>query len=274
MKNKKLSVFTTITITIALTLSVGNLFAPHTVAAQAALYKSCENDKLTAPLTLPAANAATPAATQASTAAADQSAVTPGADNYVFLSIVGSESQACYLTAETFLQGNFMGLPSGFNGAVGITQSIAGDVALDINNVANSKLGDITINVSEFKSDNDRRDGFLRQNYLESNKYPYATLKNVTLIGLPAQPYKEGDMLQFQVRGTLTVHNTPRDTTFDASGSYKSGVLVVHATTQLNMTDFGFDAPDIGGLLKVQPAMMLELNLVARESTDAATPVK
>ncbi len=274
MKINKLS-FAVAAATIVLILTGFNPRVSLPAAAQSSLYKSCEADKLTAPLTLQPASAATQAATaSATTAATAASAATAGADDIVFLSIVDSESQACYLTSETFLAGNFMGLPTGFNGAVGITQTIQGDIALDRTNVASSQIGDITINISEFKSDNDRRDSFIRRQFLESNKYPYATLTGATALGLPAGAYKDGTALQFQIKGTLTVHDTPRETIFNATGAFTGGTLVIKATTELKMSDFGIQVPAIGGLLKVDDALRLEVNIVARESQGTATPAQ
>lgn len=278
MKRSKLSIVVIASAVIALILSTFSLLVPTTASAQAPLYKSCEADKLTAPLTLQAATTATQAAnatTQATSAATQAAtAATSGGDDILFLSIVGSESQACYLTTESFLSGNFMKLPPGFNGAVGITKTIGGDIALDRTNVANSQVGDITINISEFKSDNDQRDGFIRQRFLESNKYPFATLTGATVIGLPVRAYKEGETLQFQIKGILTVHGTKRETVFNATGSLTGGTLVVTATTDLKMSDFSIQVPDIGGLLKVEDAMRLEVNLVARQAQGTATPAK
>ena len=257
---------------LALTLVGANLSAPAKVLAQSQLYKSCQEDKLTEPLKLEPASAATEAA--AATMAATEAAANNAPADIVFLSIVGSESEACYLASETFLENNMMNLPSGFNGAVGITKTIQGDIALDRANVANSQIGDITINISEFKSDNGRRDSFIRQNFLQSNKYPFATLTNVTAIGLPTGAYQEGTTLEFKIKGTLTVHDTPRDTTFDATGTFKDNVLVVRATTDLKISDFKVQVPSIGGLLKVDDPVRLVVNLVARPSEGTPTPAK
>jgi len=246
--------------------------APMPVAAQTALYKSCQEDKLTTPLTLQPATAATAAATVAATPAATTAA--PAAEDIVFLEVAGSESEACYLASEVFLDNNMMGMKAGFNGAVGVTKTIKGEIALDRANVANSQIGDITINISEFKSDNDRRDGFIRQNFLQSNKYPFATLTEATAVGLPATAYKEGDTLTFKIQGTLTVLDKKRATTFDATGTFKDGTLVIRAVTDLKMSDFGIDPPSIGGLLKVDDATRIIVNLVAREPKAAATPAK
>jgi len=257
-------------------------------SAQTTLYKPCETYKLTAPIsqssatqaaTLAATTAAVPATVAATTAAtapamsatkAGTAAANRG-DDIAFLSVVGTDSQACYVTTEVFLPNNMMGLPSGLNGAVGVTKTISGDIALDRTNVANSQIGDITINVSEFKSDSDQRDGYIRKRFLESNKFPYATLTNVTAIGLPTGAYQDGTTLTFQIKGTLTVHGTKRDTTFNATGALTGGTLVVTATTDLKMSDFGITVPNIGNLLTVDDTMRLVVNIVAR--TPQATPV-
>jgi|GEM_PF-1105599 len=267
---------------IAVAVSGVNLFSPAvsasaaSVVAQSNLYKSCVNYKLTAPLDSQATVSATEVTTlagptQAATMSATTQAGASSGDNIAFMSIVGADSEACYVASETFLQNNMMHLPSGFNAPVGVTKTISGDIALDRTNVANSQIGDITINISEFKSDDARRDGFIRQRFLESNKYPFATLTNSTAIGLPSGAYQDGQLLKFQIKGTLTVHNTKRDTVFDATGFIKDGSLVVTAITTLKMSEMGVTVPDIGGLLKVDDSMDIVVNIVAREGQASAT---
>src|SRR5438128_490434 len=149
MHKNKLA-FVTSTAAMALLLGTGlNLAAPTTLlaqTAQASLYTSCDQQKLSAPLGQQPSAAATAVATSAAPAATQASAPA-GSDDIVFLSIVGSDSQACYVATETFAQGNMMGLPAGFNNPVGITHTIQGDLALDRTNVANSQIGDIKINI-------------------------------------------------------------------------------------------------------------------------------
>ncbi len=277
MKRQRFQVVGSAALIVVAVASFNLMGTPSQVSAQAALYKSCAEYKLTAPLAAAAnaTQAATAAVTMAATQASTPSAVaTTSADSIVFLSIVGTDSEACYLASETFLQGNPMNLPAGFNGAVGVTKTIKGDIALDRANVANSQIGDITINISEFKSDNDRRDGFIRQRFLESNKYPYATLTNVSALGLPSGAYQDGSLLKFQIKGTLTVHDTKRETVFDATGSFTGGTLVITAITDLKMSELGVTPPDLGGILKVDDALRLVINIVAREAKAAATPAK
>jgi polyisoprenoid-binding protein YceI len=201
-------------------------------------------------------------ATLEATAAATEAAPV-GTPDPIRLSIVGSESEACYEVGETFLRGNQ------FNLAIGVTKSIAGEIEIDRANVANSLVGDIKINISEFKSDEGRRDTMIQRNWLESNKYPFATLKDINISGLPNRPYKDGETLKFQITGTLDIHDTKRPTTFDVTATLTGDLLVVHAAAAIQMSHFGFSAPSIAGMLNAENNALLVLNLVARPAAKA-----
>src|SRR5262249_29592675 len=159
--------------------------------------------------------------------------------DFIVLNVVGNESEACYTVGEILInQGNV------FNLAVGVTQAINGEVAIDRANVANSKIGDIKIDVSQFKSDSFMRDGRIRRNFLESNKYPYVNLTNAQAIGLPNRAYKDGETLHFQVVGTLEVHATQQQIPFDTTATLTGSTLVVTAKTNILMSQFGIQPPD------------------------------
>jgi polyisoprenoid-binding protein YceI len=223
----------------------------------APLYESCTKTRGATPT--PQGARATAAATAATSAvpAATQAA---GAADYLFLKVVGTESEACYLVGEVFLGEN------SYNLAVGVTHSIEAEVAVDRNNIANSQISDITINISEFTSDQPRRDGIIRQRWLESNKFPFAKFAGAKIVGLPARPYKDGEKLSFQITGKLTVRDVTKDVTFNATGALTGKVLVVNAFTDILMTDFGFDPPSVGGFVQANNELRIVLNLVAREA--------
>jgi polyisoprenoid-binding protein YceI len=209
------------------------------------------------------ASAATIEPTAEAAAVAESTPVTEG--GFVFFRIDPEASEACYQVGEVFFDQNQ------FNLAVGVTKSIDGEVAVDLNNVANSQIGDIVINISEFQSDSGRRDGIIRQRWLESNQYPYATLTEAKIVGLPAEPYKEGLVLKFQIVGQLEVHGTKHETTFDATATLKENVLVITATADTKMTNFGFEPPSLPQL-RANDDFRIVLNFVARPSVGEATP--
>lgn len=234
------------------------------LAQAGTFYTSCTDDRraTATPTGVAPASAATPAATtQAPVATADAAATAPAApSDPVLFEIVGSESQACYQVGEVFInQNNRFGL------AVGVSTAISGQVAIDKANVANSQIGQIVIDISQLQSDSSSRDGQIRRRWLESNKFPLAKFTPTDLIGLPAKAYTEGETLNFVVRGTLTVRDVDHPTDFNVSATLKDGVLYGTAYADVKMSDWKFDAPEIGGMLKANNEARLILNFVARE---------
>lgn len=67
--------------------------------------------------------------------------------------IVPGESEVAYRVGEVFIrEGNR------FNVAVGITQAVRGDLFIDRANPRRSRIGTITVDIIQFKSDSERRD--------------------------------------------------------------------------------------------------------------------
>jgi polyisoprenoid-binding protein YceI len=224
------------------------------------LYESCKQMiGVTATPTAAETAAATTEPTISPTIEATQAANPSAEEDFHFFRIVGSESEACYQVGEIFLD------ESSYNLAVGSTKSIDGEIAIDMNNVANSQIGEIVINISEFKSDRPQRDGIIRRRWLESNNFPLARLTNARAVGLPQGAYTEGETLKFQVVGDLTIREVTRETTFDATGKLENGMLVVVAVANTLMTDFGFDPPFIAQQVRANNELRIVLNLVARE---------
>jgi polyisoprenoid-binding protein YceI len=240
-------------------------YKPRGQAQQKLPYDSCIEVRGSTPT--PSAPQSTPTATPAAPGPAATTAAA-AAEDFVFLRIDATKSEACYQVGEIFFNED-----NRFNLAVGITHSIDGEVAIDRANIANSKIGDFTININEFSSDQPRRDGIIRRRWLESDRYPYAMLTNAQIIGLPTRPYSEGETLTFQIVGDLEIHATKRSTVFNATASLTGGTLYVHAVADIKMTDFGFEPPDIAGTVRANNDARLVLNLIATDE-EATKPNK
>jgi polyisoprenoid-binding protein YceI len=133
---------------------------------------------------------------------------------------------------ETFVQGNR------FATAIGRTKGIAGDVLVDFATPVNSQIGTIVIDVSQLTSDEGRRDNYIRNNGLESSKYPQATFKPTKIEGLPASA-KPGDTLTLKVTGDLTVKETTKPVTFEVTLTVGQDKLTGTAATEILLSDFG-----------------------------------
>lgn len=202
-----------------------------------------------APAVVPAPTAA--GATNAATAAPD------GAGVIVFR-IIPEESQVTYEVGETFLNQN-----NRYAVAVGRTQQINGEVRFDPADPRNSSVGAITIDISAFTSDSPRRDNAIRDRWLESARYPLATFVPTAIEGLP-ETYTSGEEITLTITGDLTVREATRPTTFTVTGAIEGETMRGVAETQIKMTDFGFQPPDIAGVLRAEDDVKISFSFVAR----------
>ena len=103
----------------------------------------------------------------------------------------------------------------------------------------------------------------IRQNWLESSKFPMAEFTPTEIRGLP-EAYQDGRDVPLQVTGNLKIRNAVKPTTFAVTVKLDGGALTGSATATILMTDFGFDPPSIFGILKAENEARLELRFVAR----------
>ncbi len=179
---------------------------------------------------VPAAAASNPASTTASAPAAnDPAGASPSAQVY---HIDPAQSEVRYQVNETFLDGNRL------NTAIGRTKGIAGDLRVDFAQPGQSQIGEIVIDISQFTSDESRRDNFIRRNGLESAKYPQATFTTTSISGLPDK-VAVGDDLKFTITGDLTVKHTTKPVTWNVELKVGDKQLTGSASTQILMSDFG-----------------------------------
>jgi polyisoprenoid-binding protein YceI len=190
-----------------------------------------------------------------STAAAASGTPPSGPQRFV---IIPAESQVSYRVAETlFNQGNRLNI------AMGTTNVIKGEITIDRARPANSRIGTITVDISQFRSDSARRDNMIRQNWLESSRFPTAEFTPTEIRGLP-EAYQDGREVPLQVVGNLKVRNAVKPTIFAVTVKLDGGTLTGTATATVLMTDFGFDPPSILGILKAENEARLELRFVAK----------
>jgi len=172
--------------------------------------------------------------------------------------IVPSESKVTYEVAETFINQN-----NRFNLAVGVTNNVNGTIQANLQNPPASTLGEFTIDVSQFTSDSSRRDNAIRNNWLESARFPTAVFKPTSIAVLPGS-YEEGKDYSFQVTGDLTVKETTRPVTFDVTAKLTGDTLSGKATTTILLSDFNVGPISILGVLKTEDQAKLTLEFVAR----------
>ncbi len=174
--------------------------------------------------------------------------------------IMPDQSEASYQVSEEFFN-----RPVGLVNAIGRTNAIEGEFQLNISGqqvqLTNNQF---KVDLRTLTSDETRRDQRIRDQWLESNTYPWAEFKATALEDFPAE-VAEGQDISFKVTGDMTIREITRPQTFDVTarldGSTFSGVAVAN----LLMQDYGFEPPSILGILKVTDGVTVTVKFVATE---------
>jgi polyisoprenoid-binding protein YceI len=198
--------------------------------------------------------------------AAPEATAQPTASAGATFVIVPAQSRAEYAVEEEFL-----GAPVPFVTTVGSTDAIAGEVTLDIAD-GGVRIGDnrFTVDLRTLQSDEPRRDARLRTEWLESDRFPLAEFVATEVVGsfspgrtCPPADAALGEEVSFQVSGTLTIRDIAQPVTWDMTAAIDGDTLSGVATTLVYMRDFGFEPPDIAGMLRVTDGVTVTVVFVA-----------
>jgi polyisoprenoid-binding protein YceI len=141
--------------------------------------------------------------------------------------------------------------------AIGATKTVTGQVVIGPDGKVVKESSKVTIQLSDLKSDQARRDNFLRKSTLETAKFPNAELVPVALEGL-LMPIAAGSSQTFVVRGDLTVHGVTRPTTWQVTARGEGKDVVGTATTAFTFKDFNLEQPRVPVVLSVADTIRLE----------------
>jgi len=145
----------------------------------------------------------------------------------------------------------------GGNTAVGRTPNVSGTVTIEGTAVTAAA---ITADLSTLQSDDDRRDGQLRQQSLETNRFPTATFTLTQPSELP-DGATSGQEVQVTVRGDLTLHGQTQRVDLPLTARHESGVIVVSGSLEISFSDYGIEAPRSFLVLSVEDHATMELQL-------------
>jgi len=169
--------------------------------------------------------------------------------------IVPAESRARFLIDEV-LRGDPITV-------VGATDQVAGQLAVDPNDLSNTQVGVIQVNARTLATDNDFRNRAIKNRILLTDDYEFVTFVPTEVIGLP-QAGAVGETYTFQVVGDLTITNVTEQVTFDVTTTPTSETRIEGtATTAFPYTDFELFIPDAPAVDTVDDEVRLELEFVA-----------
>lgn len=134
---------------------------------------------------------------------------------------------------------------------VDATMTIAGTTVSDVT---------VTADLRQLRSDNDFRDGRIRSEGLESDRFPEAKFvlsQPITLDAVPAA----GDTVRTAARGRLTLHGVTRDVTIQLQGRWDGRQVQVVGSMPIVFSDYGIEAPRAPVVASVDDHGEMELQL-------------
>tara|TARA_B100000941_G_scaffold87542_1_gene60549 strand:- start:9154 stop:10029 length:876 start_codon:yes stop_codon:yes gene_type:complete len=145
--------------------------------------------------------------------------------------------------------------------AVGYTEDVSGSIYIDATGQPTLESL-LTIDLSKLKSDESRRDNYLRGNALETDKFPQAfflvnELKNLDMSDLTNLNSND---IEFQMSGDLTIHGVTKSKTWDVVAKSELGSIKGNASISFPFSDFDIDIPKLFFIISVEDKITLELD--------------
>jgi polyisoprenoid-binding protein YceI len=179
-------------------------------------------------------------------------AQTPG--GVVLYVVVPEASEARYRVREQLVGLSFP------NDAVGATKAVEGAVALDGQGRIVAAQSRLTIDLRTLTSDEPRRDNYLRQRTLETDRFPTVTFVPTEVGRLPT-PLPTTGSATFEIVGDLTVRDTTRRVTWETTATFRGPRLALRARTIFRFADVGLTIPRVSVVLSVADHIQLEADL-------------
>ncbi len=180
--------------------------------------------------------------------------------------IVPAESQASYVAREELFQGALdkYNLPIGDNTVTGVTDQIDGMLQLNLG--ASEPLGpnQFVVHLPSLTTGQDDRDGWIRENALESAKHPLAVFRGSGIRNAPAD-FLEGGEAVFDLVGEMTIREITHPMVFTVTVTLDGDTIRGMAEAHTSMTDWGFDPPIFARTLTVEDDFTLRISFTARE---------
>jgi polyisoprenoid-binding protein YceI len=171
---------------------------------------------------------------------------------------IAQGTKASYRVREQLLGFNFP------NDAVGTTQAVSGHLLLGADGVVSSG-SKLTVDLRTLKSDDERRDNYLRDRTLQTGRFPLAEFVPRRIAGVTL-PLPTSGKAAVQIIGDMTVHGVTSELSWSVDATFTADRVTGQAKTSFPFSKFGLTLPRLPGLLSVDDNIRLELDLLLRKA--------
>ncbi|MCB8983967.1 MAG: YceI family protein [Ardenticatenaceae bacterium] len=152
------------------------------------------------------------------------------------------------------------------NTVVGTTNQVAGEVAIDLNDLSTAQVGVLQINARTLATDNNFRNRAIQNEILETGTYEFITFTPTAVNGLPASA-AVGEEVSFTIDGDLTIRDVTQPVTFAVTATAVSDSQITGtATAVVSRTDYNLNIPQVPNVANVEDEVELTINFVANAS--------
>ena len=149
---------------------------------------------------------------------------------------------------------------------IGTTNQMAGEIALDANDLSTAQVGAIQVNARTLVTDDDRRNQAIRNRILNTDNYEFITFTPTQISGLQGTA-AVGQEFTFQIAGDLTIRDVTKPVVFDVTAQLVTeDKLIGSAVTTIQRGDFNIVIPSVPFVANVGEEITLEINFVANLS--------
>ena len=147
---------------------------------------------------------------------------------------------------------------------VGETDQVAGELAVDFNDLSTTQVGTLQINARTLATDNDFRNRAIKNEILNTNEYEFITFAPSLVEGLP-ESVSVGEPVTFTIGGDLTIRDVTNEATFEVEATAVSeGEISGMASAVVQRADYNLNIPSVPNVANVEEEVELTINFVAR----------
>lgn len=146
---------------------------------------------------------------------------------------------------------------------VGVTNQVAGQIAVDPTNPDAARIGEIRINARTLATDSTSRDRMVQNQILATAEHEYIAFRPKELVGLPDRA-GIGETMRFSIVGDLSIRGVTREVIFDATVTPESASrLAGNASTTIRYAEWGIAIPRVPSVTGVSDDVQLHVDFVA-----------
>jgi polyisoprenoid-binding protein YceI len=145
----------------------------------------------------------------------------------------------------------------GVTTAVGRTSAVSGEVVIDGNTVVSAV---VRADLTRLRSDSGLRDGQLRRQGIETDRFPTSTFELTQPIALP-EGAAAGQAFSVTLVGKLTLHGVTRAVEVPAEAQLVGENLVVVGSIEIVFADYDIQKPSAARVVAIEDHGIMELQL-------------